>query len=50
MLEYSTSLQDSLAYILGKGERLSTADLLVLELVCSFSFTFGFYHYYYLLN
>ena len=25
MLEYSTSLQDSLVYILGKGERLSTS-------------------------
>ena len=30
MLEYSTSLQDSLAYILGKGERLSTSDIYIL--------------------
>ena len=28
MLEYSTNLQDSLAYRLGKGDSLSTSDLL----------------------
>ena len=31
MLEYSTSLQDSLAYILGKEERLSTSDLVLVR-------------------